>query len=122
MEHFTCILKPHYIFMRVKVFTLMLVPGGLKLLVFSTCFAWRPIKAIYLQQARTRIAILIYDFLFINIWLLISCDTGIYAIIVVYICIPDKTCHRYEKLNETIWPRIEDLPKCKFTTILYFHY
>ena len=33
---------------------------------------------------RTRIAIiiiLIHDFLFINIWLLISCDMGIYAII-----------------------------------------
>ena len=29
----------------------------------------------------TRIAILIYGFLFINIWLLILCDTGIYAII-----------------------------------------
>ena len=30
---------------------------------------------------RTRIAILMHSFFFINIWLLILCDTGIYAII-----------------------------------------
>ena len=30
-----------------------------------------------------RIAILIHGFLFIDIWLLISCDTGIYAIIFI---------------------------------------
>ena len=36
----------------------------------------------YEQHVRTRIAILINGFLFINIWLLISCDTGIYVIII----------------------------------------
>ena len=61
------ILQPHHIFIHVKVFILMLVPGELLLL-----FCVGPV---------TRIAILVHGFLFINIWPLISCDTGIYAII-----------------------------------------
>ena len=39
MVHF--ILQPYHIFIQVKVFILMLVPGRLQLLIISTCFAWR---------------------------------------------------------------------------------
>ena len=39
MVHY--ILQPHHIFICMKVFMLMLAPGGLKLLIISTCFAWR---------------------------------------------------------------------------------
>ena len=40
------ILHPHHIFIRVKVFILMLVPGELHLLIISTCFVWRPVTSI----------------------------------------------------------------------------
>ena len=43
MVHY--ILQPHHIFIRVKVFILMLVPGGLQLLIISMCFAWRPVTS-----------------------------------------------------------------------------
>ena len=68
MVHY--ILQPHHIFICVKVFILMLVPGRLQSLITSMCFVWR-----------RRIAVLINGFLFIKIWLLILCDTGIYVII-----------------------------------------
>ena len=78
------ILEPHHIFIRIKVFILMLVPGGLQLLIISTCFAWRPVTSINKSHVLTTCAhgtaILMHGFLFINIWLLICCDTGIYAI------------------------------------------
>ena len=41
MEHY--ILQPHHIFIYVKVFILMLVPGELQLLIISMCFAWCPV-------------------------------------------------------------------------------
>ena len=47
------ILQPHHIFIGVKVFTLMLVPGGLQLLIISTCFAWRTVTSIYKKHALT---------------------------------------------------------------------
>ena len=40
MVHY--ILQPHYIFIRVKVFIVMLVPGPLQLLIISTCFCVAP--------------------------------------------------------------------------------
>ena len=43
MVHF--ILQPHHIFIRVKAFVFMLVPGGLQFLITSTCFAWRPVTS-----------------------------------------------------------------------------
>ena len=36
------ILHPRNIFIRVKAFILMLVPGGLQLLIINTCCAWCP--------------------------------------------------------------------------------
>ena len=33
------ILQPHHIFIRVKAFIFMLVPGGLQFLIISMCFA-----------------------------------------------------------------------------------
>ena len=44
MVHY--ILKPHHIFVRVKPFFFMLVPGRLQLLIISTCFAWCPVTSI----------------------------------------------------------------------------
>ena len=44
MVHY--ILQPHHIFIRVKAFVFMLVPGGLQFLITSTCFAWRPVTCI----------------------------------------------------------------------------
>ena len=36
----------HYnIFIRIKVFFLILFPGGLQFLIISTCFAWRSVKS-----------------------------------------------------------------------------
>ena len=81
MVHYN--LQPHHIFIRVKALVLMLVPGGLEFLISSTCFAWRPVMSIsksHVLTARARV-ILMHAFLFINKRLLISCDTGIYAII-----------------------------------------
>ena len=37
MVHY--ILQPYHIFIRVKAFVFMLVPGGLQFLITSTCFA-----------------------------------------------------------------------------------
>ena len=77
MVHY--IIQPHHIFIRIKAFDFMLVPGGLQFLIINTCFAWHPVTSI----SRSQIAILMHGFLFINKRLLISCDTGIYAIIKV---------------------------------------
>ena len=40
------ILQPHHIFIRVKAFIFMLVPGGQLFLIISTCFAWRLVTSI----------------------------------------------------------------------------
>ena len=79
--------QPHHVFIRIKAFLLMLVTGGLQLLIISISFAWRPVMSINKSHVLTahvhkNCYILINGFLFINIWLLISCDTGIYAIII----------------------------------------
>ena len=44
MVHY--ILQSHHIFIRVKVFIFMLVPGGHQFLIISTRFAWRPVTSI----------------------------------------------------------------------------
>ena len=36
------IFQPHHIFIRVKVFVFMLVPGGLQFFIISTCFCVAP--------------------------------------------------------------------------------
>ena len=74
----------------------MLVPGGLQFLIISTCFAWCPpvtsISKSHVLTARARmIAILMHDFLFVNKRLLISCDTGIYAIIKINLFTEQET-------------------------------
>ena len=43
MVHY--ILQPHHIFIHVKAFVFMLVPGGLQFLITSTCFAWSPVTS-----------------------------------------------------------------------------
>ena len=56
MVHY--ISKPHHIFVRVKDFVFMLVPGGLQFLITSTCFAWRPVTSIskrHVLTARARV-------------------------------------------------------------------
>ena len=50
MVHY--ISQPHYIFIRVKAFVFMLVPGGLQFLITSTCLAWRKSHAL---TARARV-------------------------------------------------------------------
>ena len=47
------ILQPRHIFMRVKAVILMLVLGGLKLLILSMCFAWRPVTPIIKSHVLT---------------------------------------------------------------------
>ena len=44
MVHY--ISQPRHIFIGVKAFILMLVPGRVQLLNISTCFAWRPVTSI----------------------------------------------------------------------------
>ena len=56
MAHY--ILQPHHIFIRVKAFNVMLVQGGLKFVIISMCYAWRPVKSIsksHILTARTRV-------------------------------------------------------------------
>ena len=56
MVHY--IFQPHHIFIRVKAFVFMLVPGGLQFLITSTCFAWRPVTSIsksHVLTARARV-------------------------------------------------------------------
>ena len=64
MVHY--ILQPHHVFIRVKVFIIMLVPGGLQLLIISTCFAWRPVTSINKSHVLTARA---HENRYINIWL-----------------------------------------------------
>ena len=83
MAHY--ILQPHHIFIRVKAFVFMLVPGGLKFLVISTCFVWRTVTSISKCHVSTARAHMNCN---INAWLsfqrlFILCDTGIYAIIII---------------------------------------
>ena len=56
MVHY--ILQRHHIFIRVKAFVFMLVPGGLQFLITSPCFAWRPVTSIsksHVLTARVRV-------------------------------------------------------------------
>ena len=56
MVHY--ILQPHHIFIRIKAFVFMLVPGGHQFLITSTCFAWRPKTSIsksHVLTARARV-------------------------------------------------------------------
>ena len=56
MVHY--ILQHHHIFIHVKAFVFMLVPGRLQLLITSTCFAWRPVTSIsksHVLTARARV-------------------------------------------------------------------
>ena len=56
MVHY--ILQPYHIFIRVKAFAFMLIPGGLQFLIISTCFAWRPVTSIsksHVFTARARV-------------------------------------------------------------------
>ena len=62
-----------------KIFILMLGPGGVQLLIIGTCFAWHPATSINkcrgsVLTARAHVNCLI------DTRLLISCETGIYAI------------------------------------------
>ena len=55
MVHY--ILQPHHIFIRVKAFVFMFVPGGLQFLITSMCFVWRPVTSIsksHVLTARAR--------------------------------------------------------------------
>ena len=54
MVHY--ILQPHHIFIHVKAFVFMLVPGGLQLLITSMCFAWRPVTSISKSHVLTAYA------------------------------------------------------------------
>ena len=54
MVHY--ILQPHHIFIRVKDFVSMLVPGGLQFLITSTCFAWSPVTSISKSHVLTACA------------------------------------------------------------------
>ena len=52
------ILQPHHIFIRVKAFDFMLVPGGLQFLITSMCFAYRAVTSIsksHVLTARVRV-------------------------------------------------------------------
>ena len=44
MVHY--VLQPHHIFIRIKAFIFMLIPGGRRLLIISISFAWRPVMRI----------------------------------------------------------------------------
>ena len=44
MVHY--ILQPHHIFILIKAFVFMLVPGEISFLITSTCFAWCPVTSI----------------------------------------------------------------------------
>ena len=77
------ILQPRHIFIRVKAFILMLVSGRVQLLHINMCFVWYPVTSISKSQvliARAHENCYINAWLFNNMWLLISCDTGICAL------------------------------------------
>ena len=54
MVHY--ILQPHHIFIRAKPFVFMLVPGGLQILITSTCFVWRLVTNISKSHVLTACA------------------------------------------------------------------
>ena len=54
MVHY--ILQPHHIFIRVKAFVFMLVPGELQFLITSMCFAWCPVTSISKSHVLTACA------------------------------------------------------------------
>ena len=60
------ILQHHHIFIRVKAFIFVLVPGGLQFLITSTCFAWRPVTSISKSHVLTASALVNCN---INAWL-----------------------------------------------------
>ena len=60
------ILQPRNIFIRVKAFILMFVPGGVQLLNISTCFAWLLVTSISKSHVLTAHA---YETCYINKWL-----------------------------------------------------
>ena len=64
MMHY--ILQPHHIFILVKPFMFMPVPGGLQFLIISTCFAWRPVTSISKSHVLTACACVNCN---INAWL-----------------------------------------------------
>ena len=64
MVHY--ILQPHHIFIRVKAFIFMLVPGVLQFLIISTCFAWRPVISVSKSSLLTACACINCN---INTWL-----------------------------------------------------
>ena len=74
------ILQPSHIFIQVKGFILMLVPGGLQLLI-SMCFARRLVTSInkwgvLIACWHVNFLINTWLFFFVNIHQLISCDKG----------------------------------------------
>ena len=79
MVHY--LLQSHHFFIRVKVFILMLVLGGLQLLIISTCFVWHLVTRINKSHvlkahAHKNCYINAWLFFFINVWLFISCEMG----------------------------------------------
>ena len=51
MVHY--ILLPHHIFICIKTFIFILIPGGLQFLIISTCFARRPVTSISKSHVST---------------------------------------------------------------------
>ena len=64
MVHY--ILQPYHIFIRVKAFVFMLVPGGFQFLIISMRFAWRPVTSISKSHVLTACASVNCN---INAWL-----------------------------------------------------
>ena len=54
MVHY--ILQPHHIFICVKDFVFMLVPGGHQFFITSTCIVWHPVKSISKSHVLTACA------------------------------------------------------------------
>ena len=54
MVHY--ILQPRHIFIHVKTFVFVLVPGGLQFLITSTGFVWRPVMSISKSHVLTACA------------------------------------------------------------------
>ena len=54
MVHY--ISQPHHIFIRIKAFVFMLVPGGIQFINISTCSAWRLVTSISKSHVLTACA------------------------------------------------------------------
>ena len=83
MVHF--FIQPRHIFIRIKAFILI---GGLQILIISTSFAWRLVSSmikccVLTACGHMNCQINKWLFFFVNIWLLISSNTVIYAIVTV---------------------------------------